>query len=33
MERLVWELVPAAILAMLIALFGRFERFGSNAHP
>ena len=26
MERVVWELVPAAILAGLVAVFGRFER-------
>jgi len=26
MERVVWELVPAVILAGLVAVFGRFER-------
>jgi hypothetical protein len=26
MERVVWELIPATILAGLAAVFGRFER-------
>jgi hypothetical protein len=29
-ERVVWEAVPAAILAALIAVFGRFERLGAR---